>query len=74
MTSYIVQIGLSADQLKRFYSGRVQYVWTRDEQGTSLQFPLQALRPFVTHDGVAGRFRVRVSAEQRLLGIERIDM
>ena len=34
--------------------------------GCLLRFPVSALRPFVTREGVHGRFRIRCDAAQRL--------
>ena len=72
MSSYTVQLNLTADQLKQYYAGQVKYVWARDVRGVSVQFPLTALRPFVTHNGVSGLFKIRVSGENRLLGIDQV--
>ena len=72
MRTYTVDIVLSQQQLESFYAGQVQNVWARDIFGVSLSFPLNALRPFVTHTGIAGRFEVRVTSDNRLGGIERV--
>ena len=69
---YVINLSLTRDQLESFYAGHVNQVWARDVRGVAIQFPLQALRPYVTHSGVRGRFRLRVTAEHRLKSLELI--
>ena len=69
---YVINISLTREQLEAFYAGHVNQVWARDAHGVSIQFPLQALRPYITHTGVRGCFKLRVSSEQRLLSIDKI--
>jgi hypothetical protein len=47
-------------------------VWAGDVNGVSLRFPLASLRLFIGHTGIQGRFRLRVSREHKLTGIERL--
>ena len=69
---YVINLSLSREQLEQFYAGRVSQVWDRDRHGVSIQFPLQALRPFVSHVGVHGRFRLKVGLDSRLLSIDKM--
>ena len=71
-SQYVINLSLTREQLEQFYAGHVNQVWARDTRGVSIQFPLHALRPFITHAGVRGRFRLQVSADQRLTSIEAI--
>ncbi len=73
MKAFVVNLSLSPQKLERFYAGHVNQVWARDVNGVSLRFPLHALRPHVTHSGVQGWFRIRVSSDHRLAGIERLN-
>jgi hypothetical protein len=68
---YIVELAIDRQELQRLYQGRAQVVITRDTLGRCIQFPAAALRPFVSHAGVHGRFNIRVGADHRLLGISR---
>lgn len=70
--SYLVDITFSIEQIQSYYAGQVSAVWARDVQGVRLQFPLTALRPFVDHQGIRGRFRIDVDAGSRLKGIVRV--
>ena len=41
-----------------FYQKRLSAVSVITDQGPRLQFPFHHLRPFISHIGVKGRFRV----------------
>ncbi|NOX52737.1 MAG: DUF2835 domain-containing protein, partial [Gammaproteobacteria bacterium] len=51
----------------------VEFVWSRDVAGVGVQFPINALRRFVEHDGVRGRFRLVTDQEHRLRRVERVS-
>jgi hypothetical protein len=67
-----VDLAIPAAELLRLYRGEVREVVARARDGRVLRFPVSALRPFVSRDGVHGRFRIRCDAAQRLAGIERL--
>ena len=68
-----MDISLTSQQLQSFYAGRVNQVSARDRYGVRLQFPLQSLRQFVSHEGVRGTFELQVDRQQRLHKIVRIS-
>jgi len=72
MREYKVRLSISADQMLAYYQGVAEQVIARDEQGVRVSFPAQALRPFVTHEGVHGCFCIRVDANNRLLGLRKL--
>ena len=67
-----VDLAIPVAELLRLYRGEVREVVARARDGRVLRFPVSALRPFVSRDGVHGRFRIRCDAAQRLAGIERL--
>lgn len=72
MQKFIVPLRLTAAQLEAFYAGEVRNVWARTETGLKVQFPLDALRPYVLHDGVSGRFELTTDRQHRLQDIKRL--
>jgi hypothetical protein len=66
-------LNLSADRYLRFYQGRAKSVSVLADDGRRVEFPANALRPFVTRTGVQGHFEIRIDAHQRLQQIRRID-
>lgn len=73
MSRYHVNLHLSTEQLESFYAGSVRDVSAVDIKGRRIQFPLSALRPFVSHVGVSGFFELQVTTDHRLRSIRRID-
>ncbi len=63
---------ISPDELLRYYRGQARTVTVTAEDGQRVQFPASALRPFVTKDGISGRFSLRFDHNNRLAGLVRL--
>ncbi|RRJ84849.1 DUF2835 domain-containing protein [Aestuariirhabdus litorea] len=72
MQSVIVDIQIPAQQYQAHYAGVIRQIHARTADGRSVRFPSEILRPFVTHDGVAGRFRIDFDEQGRFQQIERL--
>lgn len=73
MTRYIVELAISADELRRLYAGTANIVIARDRiSGHTVRFPAGNLRPFVTAAGVFGQFELRVDGANRLQDIRSV--
>ena len=69
---YVVELAISAEEIRRLYEGTANVVVARDRlSGRTVRFPANRLRPFVSEAGVYGRFELEVDAENRLLNIGR---
>ncbi len=55
-----------------YYRGAVRNVQVKAEEGVSVRFPAQILRPYLTHEGIVGRFVLRYGADNRFIAIEKI--
>ena len=73
MRSIIVQLRIGADEFQRLYTGTIKDVVSRSQDGLRVRFPANILRPYVTHDGVSGRFHIHFDDDNRFQGIEKID-
>jgi len=77
-SQYIVSLDISSDELLKYYRGSARAVIARAENGIVCQFPVDALKPFVTHRGVQGRFVLSVNSTDttheggKLLSIRRL--
>lgn len=69
MRSYVVDLHISSSELMRYYRGAAAAVAASDQYGRRIRFPATALRPFVSHEGVHGRFVLDVGDDNRLRGI-----
>lgn len=72
MREYQFELAISADDILAYYQGAAKTVVTEDITGLRIQIPAQSLRPFVTREGVHGRFCVRVDQNNKLLDIRRV--
>lgn len=72
MNELIVDLHISADEYLRLYRGEVGSVLARARDGRRVRFPADALRPFVTRQGVQGSFRIGYDSQGRLTGISRL--
>lgn len=72
MQVYDVHLSISAEKMLSYYQGGAQQVIARDSQGLRIVFPAQALRPFVTRDGVQGQFRIRVDDNNKLIDLQKL--
>ncbi len=63
---------LSPEEVRAYYSGSVQWVQVRAEDGRSVRFPFRLLRPFVGNDGVAGVFEMDVDAAGACTSLRRV--
>ena len=66
-------LNLSAQRYLRFYQGNAKSVSVLADDGRRLEFPANALRPFVTRQGIQGHFEIQIDEDNRLQQIRRID-
>jgi hypothetical protein len=70
-SAYIdVAINISRDEFLKLYQRGSAVVHAKAMDGRSVQFPATALRPWVSHLGVVGRFRIFFDDNNRLGMIE----
>jgi uncharacterized protein DUF2835 len=71
--SLVVNLVISAEEYQRLYQGAVKDVLARAVDGRRVRFPANILRPYVTHEGVRGRFQIIFDDEHRFQSIQRLD-
>ena len=65
-------LNIPREEYLRYYQGNTQTVSVRAEDGRQVRFPAASLRPFVSHDGVQGRFEITLGEGNKLLEIRRL--
>ena len=65
-------LDIRGEEFLRFYRGEVSSVHVQAEDGRRVQFPADALRPYVARDGVRGDFRLCFDSTGRMLSLERL--
>ena len=67
------RLAISADDYLGYYQGNAREVVARAEDNRIIRFPASAIRPFVTRDGIRGRFEITFDANHKLIGVRQID-
>lgn len=73
MHTIIVHLAIFPEEFQRLYQGTAQDVSALSLDGRRVRFPAAILRPFVTHEGVHGRFAIHFNHQNRFQHIEKID-
>lgn len=71
MHAYYFTLHISRSDYLRYYQGSAARVIVKAQDGRSLSLPAANLRPFVSHEGIHGTFRLIVNDQQRLQSLER---
>lgn len=66
------RLAISAEDYLAYYQGAAKAVVVRAEDGRRVRFPAGALQPFITHQGIHGRFELRFDARHKLQALRRI--
>jgi len=66
-----VVLTISADDFVALYQGVVRDVVAIATDGRRVRFPARILQPYVTHQGIQGRFVIQFDADNRFAGIAR---
>ena len=71
--SLVFTLAITPDEFLRLYQGTARNVVTRATNGQTVRFPANILRPFVTRDGVRGRFRISFDVNGKLISVDKIS-
>lgn len=69
----VMNLSISPEEYQRLYQGAVRDVVATSVDGRRIRFPAMILRPWVTHTGIRGRFRLLFDEQNRFQKIEKID-
>lgn len=73
MQTLIISLNIPGDDYQRLYQGTVRDVVAFSSDGRRVRFPAAILRPYVSHSGVSGQFRLMFDQQNRFQAIEKID-
>lgn len=72
-SSIRIRLSISAEEYLAYYQGSAQVVVARSDDNRVVQFPASAIRKFVTHDGVHGRFEITFDENNKLTAIQPVE-
>lgn len=67
------RLSLAAEDFLRYYQGQIRQIQVTSEDGRTVRFPASALRPYLTHSGIHGRFEIHFDEHNRLAGLTVIE-
>lgn len=73
MKVHRVSLSIPAERYVALYAGKVTSVRAVTEEGLRVQFPGKVLNRFVTHEGLYGRFELKIDNNNRLQSIGLIN-
>ncbi len=69
---YDFTVSVSAERLLAMYRGDARYLIVWSKEGLKLQLPLSNFRPFVTDEGLVGKFQVSVDQNNKLQSLKKL--
>ena len=70
---FYFRLQIDQQQILRYYQGTASQVQVVSECGRRLQFPAMRLRPFLTQNGISGRFQLTIAANNRFVKLKKIS-
>ena len=73
MPELIVHVNVKPEQVAAYYRGEVRAVVARASNGQTVQFPLSVLHKFISTEGIQGRFKLVVDAQNKFQRVELVE-
>lgn len=67
------RLALKTEKYLEYYKGNAQNIVTRSEDNRNIKFPANAVRNFLTHEGINGLFEIQFDENNKLIKIIRIN-
>ncbi|MBL1142698.1 MAG: DUF2835 domain-containing protein [Proteobacteria bacterium] len=68
------KLSLSTETYLAYYKGKANSIQVRSLDNKKIRFPANAIRNFLTHDGVHGLFEIQFDECNKLVEIEKISL
>lgn len=72
MNQLVFNVKISSQEYLKFYQGVASWVHIVAEDGRRLKLPAKHLRPFLTHDGICGRFLLTFDDMNQMTALKRL--
>lgn len=72
MPSCRFSLEIRAQYMEDYYRGKLRRVLVTADNGQSISFPVAQLQPYITHDGVSGRFEISFSDTCKFISLKKI--
>ena len=65
-------LSVPSETFLHVYQGVARNITVRADNGQVIQFPVQHIKQFLTHNGIYGYFEMMFSAENKFMSIKRL--
>ena len=72
MPEFEFNLALPALEIRSIYEGQARYILVVTDEGLKLQLPAANFRKFVASDGIHGRFRVIIDANNKIRELRKL--
>ncbi|MCK5826647.1 MAG: DUF2835 domain-containing protein [Desulfuromusa sp.] len=69
---FYFRLQISQQQYLQYYQGSANTVQVVSECGQKVKFPAIRLRPFLTHNGIHGRFCLTIDGNNRFTNLQKL--
>ena len=66
-------LNISAERYLSYYQGQASRVSVIAEDGRRIELPANAFRPYITRQGIQGRFELLIDENNRLQGLQQLS-
>jgi len=66
-------MNLSRQKYLQYYAGETISIQVQSDDGLMIRFPASALKPWVTHQGVSGKFIIRFDKNHKLIELKKLN-
>jgi len=67
------RLGIEAEKYLAYYKGIARDIVVRSEDNINIKFPADAIRKFLTHEGVFGLFEIQFDENNKLIEIIKVS-
>lgn len=72
MRHFEFTMALSATETESIYRGQARYILVESDQGLKLQLAAANFRTYVTAEGIRGRVKVKIDANNKILTLRKV--
>jgi hypothetical protein len=65
-------VELSSKKTEEIYRGQARYLLVECDNGLKLQLPAVNFRSYVTEQGINGRFRIQIDANNKIIDLTKL--
>ena len=72
MQDVVFSLAITPEAYLQYYRGNARSVIVTSDDGRKIQFPANALQPYIKTDGINGRFRLIYDKNHKFIKLERL--